>query len=173
MTKPAVPNNNARPSSIWNDALLAPFVGLAPGENLELGDIPEETSLGDPNTGEAFTPQGPHNNLRRFRADFPYVPIIPWPREIRTIVLAQNAARDIEVPDTVTAVFLRSSGNYYASNHGNAEIPIDGTSKSAYKPDGIMFYTGGIRTISLISPDVGGCIVTLMGYAPLEWPRFG
>lgn len=166
------PNINRRASMIWNDPNLWPFVGLREGDNIDLNFVPEDTGVVDDQTGQAFTPQGPINDLTRFRLSFPFVPIIPFPPQVATVALVQNVAKDIVVPDGVVAVFLRGSGNYYVSNHGNAEVPVDGFSKSIYKPDGIMFYTGGIKTLSVITPDAGGCVVTMLGYAPTEWPRY-
>lgn len=158
---------------LWNNPSLAPFLGLMEGEALELGDVPTETNIADPQTGFLFTPQGAINMLARFRAEFPYVPVLPFPPQVRTVALLQNVAQDIEVPDMVVAVIFKGSGNYYVSNHGKAEVPVDTTSKSFFKPEGFVWFTGGIRSFSVISPDVGGCIVTIIGYAPLELPRYG
>ena len=151
---------------------LWPFLALQEGEALDVGEVPEETAIRDPITGVPDTPLGVTNNMARFRIDFPYVPVIPFPNQVRTIVLVQNAAQDIEIPDRVVAIMLRGNGNYFISNNGNAEVPADKFSKSIYKPEGWLIYTGGIKTLSAITPDVGGCILTLMGYAPVEMPRY-
>lgn len=165
--KPSNPNDITYPAT---NPFLFPFLGLAPGESLDLNPIPQETALSNPQDDEMFTPRGPINDLMRFRQQFPYVPIIPFPPQVRTVVLAANVAKDIDIPDVVVAVLLRGNADYYISNHGNAEIPIDGLSKSIYKPDGIMFFTGGIKNLSVIAP--AACIVTLLGYAPSELPRY-
>lgn len=175
------PSESKHASSLTNDPTLWPFVGLEAGQMLSLNNIPEDTALDEPSTGQSFTPQGVINNLARFRMDFPFVPIIPFPNTVRTVALIQNAAKDVRIPDGVVAVMFKGSGNYYVSNNGNAEVPVaaqdnDSGSNfgcSLFKPENFMFYTGGIRTLSVITPDAGGCVVTIMGYAPSEMPRYG
>ncbi len=165
------PNENGQ-TDITNNPQLAAFAGLMPGQALDLDELPIETALGDPATGELFTPQGPITALMAFRQQFPYVPVIPFPPQVRTIVLAGNAVQDIEIPDMVEAVLFRGSSDYYICDLGNADIPTaTNISKSIYKPDGIMFYTGGKKSMSVIAP--AACIVTMLGYAPSELPRYG
>lgn len=165
---------------ILNNPFIWPYIGLEPGEALSIGPIPEETSVEDSITGDPITPQGPVNDLAILRHNFPFCPIIPFPNQVRTVALVQNVPKDIVIPDRVVMVMLRGSGNYYVSNNGNAEVPVaaqdndSGTNaaRSIFKPDGVFFYTGGIKSLSVITPDAGGCIVTLLGYAPTEMPRY-
>lgn len=159
-------------NAITRNPMLWPFLSLEPGEQLDIGNVPEEAAISDPITGQLQTPQGVTNNLARFRVDFPNVPIIPFPNQVRTVALVQNIAQDIEIPDRVVAIMLRGSSDYFICNQGNAEIPADKYSKSIYKPEGMLLYTGGIQTLSAITNNVGGCILTLMGYAPVEMPRY-
>lgn len=156
----------------WNNPQLAAFLGLGEGEALELGPVPEETNVLDPQSGFTFTPQGAINVLMRFRAEFPFVPVMPFPPQVRTVFLVQNVAQDIEIPSMAQIIIFRGSGNYYVSNHGKAEIPADTTSRSVYKPEGFAWYVGGSNSLSLITPDAAGCPVSILAYVPQELPRY-
>lgn len=173
MLKPIINGDIPQP---FNNPQLSAFLGNRPGAALDLGYINEEVGVVSMLSGEVWTPQGPENALMKFRAQFPFVPVIPFPPQVRTVMLAPNAPLEIEVPDMVEACMFRGSSDYYICNHGNASIPVVGElrtdyqSKSIYRPDGIMFFTGGIKAFSIIAP--AACAVTLLGYAPTELPRY-
>lgn len=167
------PANGIDNQDFYNNPAFAAFLGLGPGDILDLGEVPTDTNISEVATGIPFTPQGPFNMLAALRAQFPYVPIIPWPPSISTVALVQNVAQELVVPDMVQFVMFRGSGNYYVSRHGNAETPVNALGKSIYKPEGFLFYSGGMKSFSCITPDAAGCVVTMLGYAPTELPRYG
>lgn len=167
------PNQGFFPSHLTDSPFMWPYLQTGPGEILDVQAVPERSAVYDPATNEPFAPQGPVNMLARLRYEFPYVPFVPFPNQVRTIALTQNQPRDIIIPDGAAAIKFFGSGAYYVSNQGNAEIPTvanDFTSQSVYKPEHFAFYVAGVRTLSLISPDAG-CVVTMIAFVPKEMPR--
>lgn len=167
------PNTSPFPSALPNSPFFSPYLQVPNGEILDVQSVPETAGVVDPFTHHQMTPQGPNNMLARLRAEFPYVPFVPLPNQVRTVALIQNVARDIPIPDGAAAIQLHGSGTYYVSNNGNAEIPTaanDFTSLSIYKPERFAFYIAGIKSLSVISSDAN-CVVTLIAFVPAEMPR--
>lgn len=168
----AEPVNGAGIPHPTDNPFLSAFLGLAPGEPFTVGPVPEETAIRDAMTGRLQTPQGPMNTLQSLRIMFPFIPIMPFPDIMRSVVLVANVAQELVIPDMCQVIILRGSTDYYVSHLGRAEVPVDATAMSLYRPDGIAFYVGGKKSLSVITPSATGCIVTILGYIPPELPQY-
>lgn len=166
------PNQGPFPSDPGNNPMIGPMVGM-PFDFFSMGEVPEETAIGAPDTDTMYTPQGPRSLLMAFRQAFPFVPVLPVPTYVKTLHLAANAAENITFEDQIIGGMVLGVGDYYMSLRGNAEIPTNTTEKicdSMYKPDRIMFYMGGIKSLSFISA-TAGTIVTFIGWHFNQLPR--
>lgn len=115
--------------------------------------IPEKTFL----EVQQDLPRGldVHENLINFRADYPFVPIIPFASPAK-LVLIGNTAQAINVPSG--ALFVRISyagGNLAVSTKGNVSFPTVAGEESASEgilnpPNNTFYYVAGIRQLSAI-----------------------
>lgn len=171
---PVAPNQGPTPSSLTNNPELS--VLLNSDGPVEIGVIRERAAVEQ--GGVVITPQGPVNDLMALRASFPFLPIIPPPNTVRTFFLDGTNAQDVNVPDGMCAGMFLGSNDFYVGFFGKADVPsattagnADNTSRSIYSPQGVMFYLGQVRQFSINAPNAS-TIVTVMFYAPNEWPRY-
>lgn len=172
-----VPNQTPLPSSINNNPELSPFLG---GRMLDLGDVPITTALVAPDGTTGFTPESATTLLMALRSEFPFMPIIPLPTSYESVFLdTAGFAEDIFIPNGCSLMMIRGSADYYMSTYGNAAVPTAVNTlssanankvKSFYAPQGLMFYVGGISSISIVSP-TASTIVTAMFWTPDQMPR--
>lgn len=152
---------------------------------LNVGDnispIPEQTSLFSPE-GSVFPAQSPFTDLMFIRAQYPYIPVFPFPHRVVNLRLSPNSPYDMAIPEGATLCRLSANGEFYVSNKGNAELPdqkgnanlgndlATNTAASLLNPDFGMFYVGGIKALSFISPS-DGVIVCGAFWFTENWPR--
>lgn len=126
--------------------------------------------------------QGEVNDLALLRMAFPFLPILPVPFEVVSVVTdAGVTATDLLVPDGAVLGRFLGNGDYYVSMTGNAVIPSaaeqaasiaqgNQPNKSMYKPEYTWFYLGGHRSFSVKAPGI--TIVQLHCFSPRGWPQF-
>jgi len=110
-------------------------------------------------------PNNPSDDMLSIREQFPFLPILPFPRIVRTYFLATaNTAQDIDLSQFVIVAF-RGNGDYYLCMDGAAVVPTAGipATSSIYKPEGNFFYAGNMQSCSIVAPNAN-CIVTAYGY---------
>jgi hypothetical protein len=101
--------------------------------------------------------------LLALRAQHPFIPILPFPNESRSVLLAANVAQDINLPTGTKMIMFSGNGEYYVSRKGNAQTP-DGTSNtndngSLMNPEFCFWYVEEINQFSVIAP--AACRVTV------------
>lgn len=152
---------------------------LAQGDNIS--PLPEQTALYSEG-GERFPAQSPFTDLMFLRAQYPYIPIFPFPHRVVNLRLSPNSPNEMAIPEGATICRLTANGEFYVSNKGNAELPdqkgnanlgndlATNTAASLLNPDFGLFYVGGIRALSFISPS-DGVIVSGAFWFTENWPR--
>jgi hypothetical protein len=131
--------------------------------------------------GHVQPPLGPVNWLEMLRIQYPFIPIMPPPYQVATLVLQANVARDFIVPVGAAMAMLRGNIEYYVSFAGSAQVPdlvntadnvaLEQRPKSFYGPEGYPFYVGGTTSFSVISP-FAGCVVTCQFYSVQLLPEY-
>jgi hypothetical protein len=130
--------------------------------------------------------QGVRNDLAWLRMVFPFVPIMPFPDDVVSVVLTTaSVAYDMNLPDgTVIVNFDADGPDWWISNYGRAAIPnVNSTPTSGgdwinayngsamvHPPNTQYFYTGSMRQISLVSATAGR-IVQARCWIPPGRPR--
>ena len=156
--------NDATPSHQWN----SPFGMEAPH-----GRLPD--NMGVEQQGFNISVLSPRNVLASIRAQFPFLPIIPFPSEVKTLFLpVAGTAADLYFPDGAAVAMFRGNQNYLMSLHGNAQVPTaaltgqgefdTAASKSFFAPEGVPFFIHGVKSASFVS-DMANTYVTA-----IFWP---
>ena len=120
------------------------------------------------------TPLNPITDLMQLRAQFPFLPVLPFPRSLVTAVLTANVAQDIQLADGTTVVQFFADGDFYLSVAGNAVVPTSSNVSNAfslYKPVGVLWYARGMRGVSVASATTGR-VVQAHCYITDQWPSF-
>jgi hypothetical protein len=93
--------------------------------------------------------------LSALRAQNPFLPIVPFPNSIINVMLpAGGPAVDIYLPEGTKYINIRSTGEYFVSRNGNAQIP---TSNISNDGRGCSFdssqyvYVEELRSFSIVS----------------------
>ncbi len=125
--------------------------------------VPEETAI-FPN-GQIVASEGAFADLDHFRLLFPFMPIMPVPTNIASVIVTvANTAYPLTFPDGTQLVHFAGdgTGDYWISFDGAAAVPtqpiIDanpGGKLAFFKPDYTWFYVSGMRQISVTSPTAG------------------
>jgi hypothetical protein len=146
------PMDSGRPSLAVNDPMAQP-VDL-------LSTVDPDTAISPGGDGQRFIePQNAHTDLLRLRMKFPHLPIVPFPNSVKTVALQPNAPVDISLPEQAVLCRFYGNGEYYVSINGQASIPLNQSDDnsaqacmSVHKPEGVFFYLGNVKQISLIAP---------------------
>jgi len=171
------------------------LVGLLDGETRGHGDftqIHELAAVRSNNGDVAQRPEGPHNALMMLRAEFPFLPIVPWPNDTKSLYLTANIPQDIKCPDQAKLMMISAKisnvngeAPFFMTNRGSAEVPnltnsnpqlggdFAGASaqSGSFTPwPGCMYYIGNIKDFSVIAPTTG-TIVTAMFFIPRGYGR--
>lgn len=96
----------------------------------------------------------PHDALFRLRMRFPNLQIVPIPSITKTLTLAANAAKDMNLADGTLAVLLFVTGPVWMNADGAAAVPAaDGDNQSAMIPMNFpyMLYLQGKRQLSFLA----------------------
>lgn len=138
--------------------------------------IDQDISTVDPlagikSPGEPVIPvQNVESDLIFLRAELPFIPIMKFPRTIKTAYMAAaNTPTDIIVPEGAALVKFRGPGDWYVSMGGRAIVPGAGgdvDNASIYKPDAEWFYCGGIRQISVVATAAAGIVQAIFIMRP-------
>lgn len=120
--------------------------------------------------------EGARFDLHYLRMLFPYLPIIPFPDNVATVVCtAANTPYNIDLPDgTVIANFDADGTDWWLSNFGACVIPtahvVGGINISDQltplaHPSNWWFYTGSARQFSVASTTPGRIVQAKCYYA--------
>jgi hypothetical protein len=115
----------------------------------------------------------PVTDLMELRYEFPFLPIMPFPASLSTVVLAANTAQDLPIIDGATVAMFFGSGDFYLSKLGNAEVPSSvnvANAQSIYKPTGFLWYVRGLRSVSVIAPNAD-TVVQALCYITKNWQK--
>lgn len=173
------PNQSAFPSAPWNSPQAASLLAFAGALAPDFGAVRPEVGVAAPDGSVNITPQGATNDLMALRAQFPFLPILPFPPQSWAKYLAANTAVECNIPDGCVLMLLRGNNDFYISIQGNAQVPDatntsdslgDSSNKSFYAPQGILLYCGGMQRFSVIAPNAG-TIVSAVFFAPRQYPR--
>jgi len=143
----------------------------------QLSEIPEEAAIATHVGDKQFVPRGPLHDLLILRQQYPFLPIMPLPPRVRTVIVTNIAqAVDLVIPDAAVLMQIRGSGVYYMSSNGGARVPDATDSQAArdssnenmsfYPADGMYWYIGGMKSISIAAPVVN-TIVTAVFFSPV------
>jgi hypothetical protein len=117
-------------------------------------------------------PLNPTSDLMALRSQFPFLPVMPFPTVVKTVVLAANVAQDLVLADGTTVAMFFGSADFFLSREGNAVIPSSvnvAKAFSIFKPDRFLWYTRGMQNVSVISA-TAGCTVQALCYITQGWP---
>lgn len=132
------------------------------------GSIPTLTSISDLG-GRHFVPsQNIEGDLVRLRAEMPFLPITAWPKNIRSVFLANaNVAQNIDIPSDAVLGRFTGSTDYYANFEGAAVVPDaamigQDQNVSLYKPEWGWIYLAGLKQVSVVSPNANAIVQLAM-----------
>lgn len=145
---------------------------FAPAMGEDLDAVPAMTAWNP--EGERVAPNSPHTDLAAIRAFFPFLPIMPWPDDIVSVICANSnmalspvSTYDITLPAGTAVITFEADGNdFYVNVDGNALNPTiaavgnDPTSdnnrcQSVFAPRGRYWYVGPLHQVSVSSPTAG------------------
>lgn len=129
------------------------------------------TSAGDLDAHVSVPDFNPLTDLFDLRHKFPFLPIMPVPNSVSTVVLDGANAQDLPIADGATVAMFLGSGDFYLSLGGNAVVPTSinvAKAFSLYKPDRFLFYVRGKQNVSVISP-TNGVTVQAWCYITDNW----
>lgn len=126
--------------------------------------------------------QGPRFDLQYIRSVFPFLPIMPFPNEVVSLVLpTANTADNLNLPDgTIICNFDADGTDWWISNYSRAYVPTLGSgdpnsptnliaaTPMVHPPNSIFFYTGSLRQLSCISTTPGRIIQARCWFAPVR-----
>lgn len=171
------------PSVEWSKVITPP--ASMSGAVLDIGQagLGEELDKVDPLTAwlpsrQSVATQGPRNDLGYIRSLFPFLPIMPFPNDVVSVVLTTaSLAVDLNLPDgTIIVNFDADGTDWYISNFGRAVIPNVGAGDSnnqgatamVHPPNNVFFYTGSLRQISCFSPTAGRIVQARCWITPVR-----
>jgi hypothetical protein len=153
--------------------------GTGHNEFSPMSQIPETIGTA-PFPGVELPAQNAMTDLMFIRSLFPYLPILPLPSRTVSVKCMAGVAQEIAVPDGATIARIIGSDDYYISQHGNAELPVNLPNPSAnignvfshsmFKPEFSFFYVGGVKALSAISV-ADNTIVQVLFWSAENWPR--
>lgn len=139
------------------DAVRSRFIDLRPALSEELDSVPPTTSFAP--EFQRVSPEGPRQDLAYIRSRFPFVPIMPVPDDVVSIVCAvANQAYQLPLPDGTTIVRLAGDGQDYWVNFEHQFITLANMNnptsdalrnQSLFRPDYSYFYTGKLTELSV------------------------
>lgn len=126
--------------------------------------------------------QGPRTDLTYLRSVFPFLPIMPFPDEVVSLVLPTASTADwLNLPDgTVLCNFDADGQDWWISNYSRAAVPTLGSgdpnsstslvvgTSMVHPPNNVFFYTGSLRQLSCISTTAGRIIQARCWFAPVR-----
>lgn len=96
--------------------------------------------------------------LSALRAQNPFLPIVPFPNSVVNVMLTAYVPQDINLPQGTKFINIRSTGEYFASRNGVAQLPATTPSSdngsTSFDPSQYI-YVEEIRQFSLVS-SMGG-----------------
>jgi hypothetical protein len=157
-------------SYLGNDPMFSQYMGRE--GPVDLGAIPDTAAIGDPYGDFRNTPHSPRNFLMALRAQFPYLPIMPFSKRSICVGLDGINPQDVNVPSGAVIALLNGSGDYFMGRDAKARAPGANAQieDSAYRPDNRAFYCEGVRQISLFAP-TAGTYVSVEFYFVAEIPE--
>lgn len=148
---------------------------LNEGADLNATPFPEMATSPD---YPGMQPATPDDILAYYRTVYPFLPILPLPASIVTVVLAANVAQDITIPDGTALAAFRGNADYYVSWQGAATVPAAAAlpygeviSKAAFKPEYAFFMLANNRQLSIVAP--GNAIVQVHCLPQFREPTWG
>lgn len=128
--------------------------------NEEISTVAPLAAIKQP--GEPITQvQNVESDLLLLRMELPFLPIVKYPRTVKTLFLGANIAGDIAIPGGAALVKFRGPLDYYVSFGGRAVVPTAASvlenpdNDSIFRPEGEWYYIGGINQISVVGPNAG------------------
>lgn len=182
------PNQSPWPSQIFNDPFSRLNLLVGAPDSPVVGPDGIDLTLVDNLAGiqtigrEEQTPQGPNNDLMAMRSRFDNIPVLPLQGSVATVFLpTANTGDELVFPDGTTMAQFFGPADFYVSLHGKAEVPTAvnspaGTTgtpssvRSIYKPVGIWFYVGNIKSVGVVAPGANA-IVQALCYITNQWPQ--
>lgn len=146
-------------------------------DNLEeLGNIhelqlPPLESRHDPDFRNRAAHATLNTDLNLFRAQNPFIEVLPFPDSVQGYKLTANVAQDVNLVDDTKVILISftNGANVYATRKGNAQIPgsasVEDGSAGLLLPAGKFFWVRGLRQLSLIADT--NCVVTVWCYIQL------
>jgi hypothetical protein len=93
--------------------------------------------------------------LSALRAQNPFLPIVPFPNSIINVMLPANGYPvDIYLPEGTKYINIRSTGEYFVSRNGNAQIPtssISNDGRGCSFDSAHFVYVEELRSFSIVS----------------------
>lgn len=134
------------------------------------------------NNAVAQPVQSPDVDLSWLRVGFPYVPILPMPNDVVSVLLDGTNAQDIDIPRSAVLVrFEGTTNDWVVGLFGQAEYPTATNSKatltnptankSVVCPRNTFFYCRGLGQIS-VNSKTASCVVSASFWLPPEIKRF-
>jgi hypothetical protein len=155
--------------------IKGPLANPAQGDGYGEGEVSPLDALDMSGEHERrIVPLNPIRDLMALRAQFPFLPVMPFPRSLVTAVLAANTPQDLQLADGTTVVRFFSDGDFYLSVGGAAVVPTSTnvqTAFSLYMPTGVLWYARGLRTVSVVSATADR-VVQAHCYITDSWPGF-
>lgn len=164
---PKITGGNPAPS------LQYPVVNLA-GLIDGMESVPDTASLMPPYHGQpGLADSNAFADLAFYRAEFPFVPIMPLPMVV-TKLLAANAPQEINMPSGTVLARFQGTGDFWLSWRDTARVPVAGadanspvSGSAVYNPTGIWFYVNHVRQISVLSQGVCFVQAWCIAYKPI------
>lgn len=124
----------------------------APRATQTLQTSPVESVL-RPGDGVNMPAMSAHLLLARLRHKFPFLPIVPIPNTVETLILAANGEAQMQLQANTVAIMLFATGPVYMSAQGRSAVPVASDTKSVLitQPFPFMLYVFGTRNLSFIA----------------------